>query len=82
MEQPSDEMKTSITRAIASGQARMDLAQAATDIGAGKLHRRAHQPNYSPSGVFGDARLASAEKGRVWLNALLQDVCEDVRAMF
>ena len=67
--------------AIAPDQVRMDLAQAATDIGAGKLHRRAHQPNYSPSGVFGDARLASAEKGRVWLNALLEDVCKQVRGI-
>ena len=34
--------------------------------------------NYSPNGVVGDPSKASAEKGRVLVEAMLEDVCAGV----
>ena len=41
----------------------------------GVFNRRdPHQPNYSPAGVYGDPTLATAEKGRRLLHAMLEDI--------
>ena len=35
-----------------------------------------HSPNYAPSGSFGDPALATAEKGRIFVDAILNDLRE------
>jgi len=74
----ADEIETSIMLAIAPHKVRMDAAAACTRVpGKGPLNRTdpAH-PNYSPSGVYGDPRLASKEKGELLIKAMLDDVLE------
>ena len=47
--------------------------------GAGPLQWRDPQaPNYSPSGIIGDAQRASADKGRRILDAIVQDLSNAV----
>lgn len=72
----ADEIETSIMLALAPQRVDMDKA------GAGLLRKQAgplnrlnpEKPNYSPSGVIGDARLASVEKGSKLLEAILADL--------
>ena len=74
----ADEIETSIMLAMAPQ--RVDMGKA----GAGILHKQRgplnrrdpHKPNYSPSGVIGDAGLASAEKGKKLIDAILADLNE------
>ncbi len=70
------EAETSIMLAIAPERVRMDRADACTrQMQPGPLRRRdAAHPNYSPSGVWGDPRLASREQGEVLLRAMLEDL--------
>jgi creatinine amidohydrolase len=72
----ADEIETSIMLAIAPDKVDMTLAEAAVERRIrGRFHRLdAHSPNYSPSGAYGDPTLASAEKGRRLLSAMLADV--------
>lgn len=72
----ADEVETSIMLAIDEGKVNMDLAETNTKLKQpGPFNRKyKEQPNYSPSGVYGDARLATQEKGRLLLEAILADV--------
>ena len=72
----ADEIETSIMLAIDEGKVNMDLAETNIEIKQpGPFNRNyKEQPNYSPSGVYGDARLATQEKGRLLLDAILADV--------
>lgn len=79
-EQPNgshaDEIETSIMLAIAPHKVTMSAAAACTRrLGPGPLSRTdpAH-PNYSASGVYGDPRLASREKGELLSRAMLDDL--------
>jgi creatinine amidohydrolase/Fe(II)-dependent formamide hydrolase-like protein len=36
---------------------------------------------YSPTGIYGDATLATAEKGRRVLEALVAGICADIEAL-
>jgi creatinine amidohydrolase len=77
----ADERETSMMLAIEPGRVRME--QAVCWDGAamvpGPLRRSdSTHPNYSPSGVIGDATLAEARKGRLLLDAILTDVSEAV----
>jgi len=76
----ADEIETSIMLAIAEDKVNMNLADTNTEKKqAGPLNRtHKDQPNYSPSGVYGDARLASKEKGKLLIEAILEDVLEDL----
>lgn len=80
----ADEMETSIMLAIAPGQVRLEQAvrwDAATPI-PGPLRRcDANHPNYSPSGIVGDATLADARKGRQLIGAILTDVTEALASL-
>jgi creatinine amidohydrolase/Fe(II)-dependent formamide hydrolase-like protein len=41
----------------------------------GSLNRGCpNEPNYTPSGVYGDPRLASKEKGELLVQAMLNDL--------
>lgn len=72
----ADELETSIMLAIAPERVRMGRAQACTrEMVSGPLNRNdPDAPNYSPSGVYGDPRLASREKGEILLRAMLADL--------
>ena len=74
----ADEIETSIMLAIASDKVNMALADTCIEeIQPGPLnHTRQDQPNYSPSGVYGDARLATVEKGEMLLAAMLKDILQ------
>ena len=74
----ADEIETSIMLAIASDKVLMDLADVyIEEKQPGPFNRiKKNQPNYSPSGVYGDARLATVEKGRLLLDAMLKDVLQ------
>ena len=80
----ADEIETSILLAIAPQRVAMDKA------GGGLLHKQPgplnrrdpQKPNYSPSGVIGDARLASVEKGKKLVEAILADLNELINASF
>jgi len=77
----ADEIETSIMLAIAPGKVNMDLADANTEeMQPGPLNRtQQNQPNYSPSGVYGDARLATEEKGKILLAAMLKDILQAIK---
>ena len=78
----ADERETSILLAIEPDQVVMERAPGndQTNIkGAGPLQWRDPQaPNYSPSGIIGDAQRASADKGRRILDAIVQDLSNAV----
>jgi creatinine amidohydrolase len=87
----ADERETSIMLAIAPQLVRMDLAKPdygndpapgvfvtpatmqSTDPGA---------PGYSETGAFGDPTLASADKGRAFLDAMIGDLVDGLVALF
>ena len=72
----ADEIETSIMLAIAPKKVNMELADTCTEEKQpGPLNRtQQDQPNYSPSGVYGDARLATEEKGKLLVAAMLKDI--------
>lgn len=74
----ADELETSIMLAIDPGKVDMRKAVSCTERPIhGPFNRTDPQaPNYSPSGVYGDPTLASADKGRRLLHAMMQDVVE------
>jgi len=76
----ADEIETSIMLAIAAEKVNMDLADATTaEMQPGPLNRKHQdQANYSPSGVYGNARLATAAKGKSLVAAMLKDVLQEV----
>ncbi len=72
----ADEIETSIMLAINADMVNMRLAESNTnEIQPGPFNRtHKDQPNYSPSGVYGDATLATLEKGQRLTDAILKDV--------
>ena len=72
----ADEAETSILLAIAPEQVAMERAEDWSGLELHGAFSRSdpHSPGYSPSGVYGDPRLASAAKGRRLLEAMLQDL--------
>jgi len=77
----ADEIETSLMLAIAPEQ--VDLPRAAASPVSPKGPSRGplslddpDSPNYSPSGSFGDPTLASADKGRKVLAAILEDLLD------
>ncbi len=73
----ADELETSIMLAINPACVTLEKAQPWTDrvFQPGPFRREdAADANYSPSGVYGDPTLASAEKGRRLLEAMLKDL--------
>ncbi len=75
----ADEAETSIMLAIAHEVVDMSRAQASPGLDLapqpGALTPlNANDPNYSPSGSFGDPTLASAEKGQLLAQAILHDL--------
>ena len=74
----ADELETSLMLAIHPGKVDMRKAVACTErVIRGPFNRTDPQAaNYSPSGVYGDPTLASAEKGRRLLHAMMKDIIE------
>ena len=79
----ADEIETSIMLAIAPDKVTMELAATCTDEKRpGPFNRtQKDRPNYSPSGVYGDARLATVQKGEMLIDALLKDVLHALREL-
>ena len=77
----ADEAETSLMLYIAPE--RVDMARAVDDgaEGEGRLRRERGEGTWSPSGVFGQATLATADKGRVIADCLLQRVLHQVDAL-
>lgn len=76
----ADEIETSLMLAIAPDC--VDPGKAARDFDAGAQGRLSPDPNtefsYSPSGVWGDATLASVEKGRKIVEYLIKQLVDDI----
>jgi creatinine amidohydrolase len=77
----ADEFETSIMLAIAPQEVDMKCAVANTEpMQPGPLNRTdPGKPNFSPSGVYGDPVLATADKGRMAVAAILRDIAESMR---
>jgi creatinine amidohydrolase len=87
----ADERETSIMLAIAPEMVRMDLARRddGRNSAAGVFvtptimqSTDASAAGYSETGAFGDPTLASADKGRVFLDAMIGDLVEGLLALF
>jgi creatinine amidohydrolase len=74
----ADELETSIMLAIAPEQVYMARAEACTNSTIrGPFNRTDPKvANYSPSGVYGDPRLATRAKGERLVRAILRDILE------
>ncbi len=75
----ADEIETSMMLYV--DPLAVDMARAVREYGrgSGPMTRRANAPGfYSPSGVAGDATLATRDKGRALVEGLLQRVIEDI----
>jgi creatinine amidohydrolase len=62
----------------------VDMSKAAKDYhpGSGPLTPNASEPGvYSPTGIYGDATLATAEKGRIIVEATVADLIRDIAAL-
>lgn len=91
----ADERETSIMLAVAPELVRMELARAdygpdydsesATGIFLMPTTMQSADPNaadYSETGAYGDPTLASAEKGRQFLAAMIDDLVEGLSALY
>jgi creatinine amidohydrolase len=74
----ADEHETSLMLHIAPQV--VDMGKAVDDgaTGNGRLSRVEGDGIYSPSGVYGQATLATAEKGQAVAKALLEQVLQDI----
>lgn len=79
----ADEIETSMMLHIASQDVCMEKAVKDFDrSGSGKLSRqRLDGVTYSPSGVWGDATLATPEKGAAVVQSLVQGVLADIKEL-
>ena len=80
----ADELETSIMLAIDQQYVSRDKAVAWTPTGMaanGPFSRDQNNPRYSPTGVWGDPTLASEEKGRRLLAAIVDDLVNAVKAL-
>ena len=87
----ADERETSIMLAIAPELVRMDLAKRdyGKDLTPGVFvtpttmqSTDPHAADYSETGAFGDPTLASADKGRAFLDAMIGDLVDGLVALF
>ncbi|MEE9157784.1 MAG: creatininase family protein [Gammaproteobacteria bacterium] len=76
----ADELETSIMLAIAPHLVHMEKAETCIfEMTSGPLNRTDPKgPNYSPSGVYGDPTLATREKGKILVKAILSDLTKAV----
>ncbi|UCB56124.1 MAG: creatininase family protein [Thiotrichales bacterium] len=73
----ADELETSIILAIDRRYVLLDKAVVWTPptmAASGPFSRDQHNPRYSPAGIWGDPTLASEEKGRQLLSAMVDDL--------
>lgn len=78
----ADELETSMMLACAPHVVRMERARKDYSPGQGPLTRTAGGAGvYSPTGAWGDPTLATAEKGRVLLDALIAHVVASLQAL-
>jgi creatinine amidohydrolase len=88
VEQPrgghADELETSIMLAIAPEKVDMSRAGACSEaVIHGRLQRAdPRTPGYSPSGVYGDPTLATADKGHRLVDAMLADVLAELESIY
>ena len=81
----ADEIETSMMLYIAPQT--VDMTKAARDIpavdGPGPLTLDPNNPNgrYSPTGIYGDATLASKEKGRIVVEAMVEGINKEINAL-
>jgi creatinine amidohydrolase len=78
----ADEIETSMMLYI--DPACVDMTSAARDFhpGSGPLTPHAGEPGvFSPTGIYGDATLASAAKGRVVVEATVRDLLREIAAL-
>jgi creatinine amidohydrolase len=87
----ADERETSIMLAIAPDLVRMDLVKRdyGKDLTSGVFvtpttmqSTDPHAADYSETGAFGDPTLASADKGRAFLDAMIGDLVDGLVALF
>ncbi|HEY8430993.1 MAG TPA: creatininase family protein [Sandaracinaceae bacterium] len=76
----ADEAETSVMLHLHPERVRMERAPTWTrEMKPGRFHRTdASSPSYSPSGIYGDATLATAEKGARLVRAMLEDALEAI----
>ncbi len=77
----ADEHETSLMLHIAPEVVDMSLAVDDGAEGEGPLSRTRGQGTWSPSGVFGQATLASADKGRVIADILIEHCIDRIRGL-
>ncbi len=78
----ADEMETSMMLHIAPWSVNMSKAVKDFHPGEGRLTPRAGGAGvYSPSGIYGDATLATAAKGERLVEAMLADILADIAAL-
>jgi len=81
----ADEIETSMMLYIAP--ATVDMSKAAKDIpekdGPGPLTLDPKNPNgrYSPTGIYGDATLATREKGQIIIEAMVAGITREINAL-
>ena len=79
----ADEIETSMVLFIEPGSVRMDLARKDFEPRKGvRLTRLRDTPNtYSPTGVWGDATLATAKKGEELVHGMLDGMLAEIEAL-
>ena len=77
----ADEHETSLMLHIAPEVVDMSRALDDGSEGEGRLSREPGEGTYSPSGIYGQATLATAKKGKAVADALLGQVLEDLSIM-
>lgn len=79
----ADEIETSMLLFIAPQDVEMELARKDFEPRQGsRLTRVKDSPNtYSPTGVWGDATLATSDKGKVLVRAVLDGMLADIQAL-
>jgi creatinine amidohydrolase len=79
----ADEIETSMMLYIAPD--RVDMRQAARDInlstGRGLTRIQGRPGRYSPTGIYGDATLATREKGRIVVEAMVEGILREIEAL-
>jgi creatinine amidohydrolase len=80
----ADELETSILLAL--DESRVDMSKAVREYGPGRAPRGPFSPHAvgarpSPSGVYGDATLASVDKGRVLIEGYVRVMREQIRTL-
>jgi creatinine amidohydrolase len=79
----ADELETSMILYMSPGDVEMSKAVKDYHPGRGILTRdpKAEGKTYTPSGVFGDATLATREKGRILTEALVEAIVGDIEEL-